>query len=201
MVFRDETYRVLLVSAAEKFNTVTCSLLPGAEFYPVEIVKTAKAAQRRLLEQEFDLILVNTPLPDEFGTELAMDACLRSRAGVLLLVKRELHDEICAKVTDAGVLTLPKPTSEAVMRHMLRKMGPHLRPSDDGGGSPSVHSAPVHGSAYLQAHSSRGDPPDPAELAHTEKGRQDSDSPFSYSFFQSLIRMASLVPNNSQPVR
>ena len=122
MVFRDETYRVLLVSAAEKFNTVTCSLLPGAEFYPVEIVKTAKAAQRRLLEQEFDLILVNTPLPDEFGTELAMDACLRSRAGVLLLVKRELHDEICAKVTDAGVLTLPKPTSEAVMRHMIRTL-------------------------------------------------------------------------------
>ena len=122
MVFRDETYRVLLVSAAEKFNTVTCSLLPGSEFHPVEIVKTARAAQRRLLEQEFDLVLVNAPLPDEFGTELAMDACLRSRAGVLLLVKRELHDEICAKVTDAGVLTLPKPTSEAVMRHMLRTL-------------------------------------------------------------------------------
>ena len=60
MVFRDETYRVLLVSAAEKFNTVTCSLLPGSEFHPVEIVKTARAAQRRLLEQEFDLILVIT---------------------------------------------------------------------------------------------------------------------------------------------
>ena len=122
MVFRDETYRVLLVSAAEKFNTVTCSLLPGSEFYPVEIVKTAKAAQRRLLEQEFDLVLVNAPLPDEFGTELAMDVCLKSRAAVLLLVKREIHDEICAKVTDAGVLTLPKPTSEAVMRHMIRTM-------------------------------------------------------------------------------
>ena len=122
MVFRDETYRVLLVSAAEKFNTVTCSLLPGSEFHPVEIVKTARAAQRRLLEQEFDLVLVNAPLPDEFGTELAMDVCLKSRAAVLLLIKREVHDEICAKVTDAGVLTLPKPTSEAVMRHMIRTM-------------------------------------------------------------------------------
>ena len=122
MVFRDETYRVLLVSAAEKFNTVTCSLLPGSEFHPVEIVKTARAAQRRLLEQEFDLVLVNAPLPDEFGTDLAMDVCLKSRAAVLLLIKREVHDEICAKVTDAGVLTLPKPTSEAVMRHMIRTM-------------------------------------------------------------------------------
>ena len=112
MVFRDETYRVLLVSAAEKFNTVTLSLLPGSEFYPVEVVPTAKAAQRRLLNQEYDIILINAPLPDEFGTDLAMDVCSKTRAGVMLLMKRELHDEIAAKVTDTGVITLPKPTSE-----------------------------------------------------------------------------------------
>lgn len=122
MVFRDETYRVLLVSAAEKFNTVTLSLLPGSEFHPVEVVSTAKAAQRRLLIQEYDIVLVNTPLPDEFGTELAMDICRKTRAGVLLLVKREIHDEIVSKLTDAGVLTLPKPTNETVMRHMIRSL-------------------------------------------------------------------------------
>lgn len=122
MVFRDETYRVLLVSAAEKFNTVTLSLLPGSEFHPVEVVSTAKAAQRRLLNQEYDIILINAPLPDEFGTDLAMDVCSKTRAGVMLLMKRELHDEIAAKVTDTGVLTLPKPTNEAVMRHMIRSL-------------------------------------------------------------------------------
>jgi len=122
MVFRDETYRVLLVSAAEKFNTVTLSLLPGSEFYPVEVVSTAKAAQRRLLNQEYDIILINAPLPDEFGTDLAMDVCSKTRAGVMLLMKRELHDEIAAKVTDTGVITLPKPTSEAVMRHMIHTL-------------------------------------------------------------------------------
>ncbi len=122
MIFREDTYRVLLVSASEKFNTVTASLLPGSEFWPVTVVKSAGEAQRRLLEASYDIVLVNTPLPDEFGTTLAEDACAKSQAAVLLLVKRELHDEIYYKVMDSGVITLPKPTNEAVMSQMLRTL-------------------------------------------------------------------------------
>ena len=122
MIFRDETYSVLLASASEKFNTVTASLLPGSEFWPVTVVKTAGEAQRRLLEQEYDIVLVNTPLPDEFGSRLAADACLKTQAGVLLLVKREIHDEIYYKVMESGVITLPKPISEQTMSQMLRTL-------------------------------------------------------------------------------
>ncbi len=122
MIFREDTYRVLIVSASEKFNTVTASLLPGSEFWPVTIVKTAGEAQRRLLETAYDIVLVNTPLPDGFGTELARDACAKSHAAVLLLVKRELQDEIYYKVMESGVVTLPKPVSEQTMTQMLRTL-------------------------------------------------------------------------------
>ena len=122
MIFREDTYSVLLASASEKFNTVTAALLPGAEFWPVTVVKSAVEAQRRLLEGRFDIVLVNTPLPDEFGTRLAVEACEKTHAGVMLLVRRELHDEICYKVMETGVITLPKPTSEAAMSQMLRTL-------------------------------------------------------------------------------
>lgn len=122
MIFREDTYSVLLVSASEKFNTVTASLLPGSEFWPITVAKSAGEAQRRLLEARFDIVLVNTPLPDELGTVLAEDACANSQAAVLLLVKREIHDEIYYKVMKSGVITLPKPTSEAVMAQMLRTL-------------------------------------------------------------------------------
>ena len=122
MIFRDQTYSVLLVSASEKFNTVTASLLSGSAFWPVTVAKTAGEGQRRLLEGSYDLVLVNAPLPDEFGTRLAEDACAKTQAAVLLLVKRELHDEIYFKVTEAGVITLPKPTSEAAMTQMLHTL-------------------------------------------------------------------------------
>ena len=122
MIFRDNTYSVLLVSASEKFNTVTASLLPGSEFWPVTIAKSAGEGQRRLLEGSYDLVLVNTPLPDEFGSALAEDACAKTQASVLLLVRRELHDEIYYKVAESGVITLAKPTSEAAMTQMLRTL-------------------------------------------------------------------------------
>ena len=122
MLFRDETYSVLLASASEKFNTVTASLLPVSEFWPVTEAKSAGEAQRRLLENRYDLIIVNTPLPDEFGTHLAEDACMKTQAGVLLLVKRELHEEIRYKVIQSGVITLPKPVSESAMTQMLQAL-------------------------------------------------------------------------------
>ena len=122
VVFREDTYSVLLVSASEKFNTATAPLLPGSQFWPVTCAKSAGEAQRRLLETRFDIVLVNTPLPDEFGTRLAEDACMNSQAGVLLLVKREIHDEICYKVMESGVITLPKPTNGAAMTQMLRTL-------------------------------------------------------------------------------
>ena len=122
MIFRDKTYSVLLVSASEKFNTITAALLPNAEYWPVTISKCAAEAQRKLLEAEYDIILVNTPLPDEFGTRLAVDACRETQASVLLLVRRELHDEIYYKVMESGVITLPKPVSEAVMTQTLRTL-------------------------------------------------------------------------------
>ena len=122
MIFRDETYGVLLVSASEKFNTITGALLPNSEFWPVTICKCAAEAQRKLLEAEYDIILVNTPLPDEFGTRLAVDACRETQASVLLLIRREIHDEIYYKVMESGVITLAKPVSEQSMSQMLRTL-------------------------------------------------------------------------------
>ena len=122
MIFRDETYRVLLASASEKFNSITETLLPSSEFWPVTAAASAADARRRLSESDFDLVIVNAPLPDEFGTRLAADACRKTQAGVLLLVRRELHEEIYYKVLEDGVITLPKPVSEPVMRQMLRTL-------------------------------------------------------------------------------
>ena len=120
MVFLDRTYSVLLVSAAEKFNESLMPLLPGSMYYPVTTVKSVSAAKRRLLEQHYDLVLVNDPLPDDPGVRLAMDACADSPAGVLLFVRRELYDEICDQVSEWGVAVLPKPTNTQAVTWTLQ---------------------------------------------------------------------------------
>ena len=83
MVFRDRTYRVLIVSASEKFNTTTKDLLPTGEFWPIKTAGTVGEARRICIEQSFDLILINAPLPDEFGGSFACGMCDSSNSSVI----------------------------------------------------------------------------------------------------------------------
>ena len=111
---------MLLVSASEKFNTATLPLLPTTDYWPVTVVKSIGEARRTMINASFDLVLVNAPLPDDMGVDFAVEACAESDAGVLLLVRSELFEETYYKVLPAGVITLPKPTSQQLMSHSLR---------------------------------------------------------------------------------
>ena len=120
MVFQERTYSVLLVSAFEKFNAAVTPLLPVSDYWPVTVVKSVAEARRRLLEQSYDIVLINAPLPDDFGMRLAIDTCNSSGAGVLLLVKNEVYNDIYSKVVGYGVMTLSKPTSTQMVAQSLR---------------------------------------------------------------------------------
>ena len=120
MVFQNSTYSVLLVSASEKFNTAAASLLPPTDFWPVTTVDSVARARRVLLEEDYDIVLINSPLGDESGIQLAMDICADSESGVLLLVRSELREEIYHKVLPHGVITLSKPTNAEIFSHSLR---------------------------------------------------------------------------------
>lgn len=109
MLFQE--YSLLLVSASRAFNELVLSLLSvrGLAASPPTVVRSINAARRTLAERPFDLILINAPLPDGFGTRLAMDACMKSEAGVMLFVSCEFYEEICAKTRSSGVMIAEKP--------------------------------------------------------------------------------------------
>ncbi len=120
MELTEHRYSVLLASASEKLNESLLRLLPETQYAPIVTAPDAASARRRALEACFDLVIVNTPLPDDFGTRLALDACESSAAGVLLLVKNEHYPDISARVTPYGILTLSKPTSPQVLAQALQ---------------------------------------------------------------------------------
>lgn len=122
MVFQEHTYSVLLVSAGDQFTKTIKEHMPPTHFWPVNAVRSAGEARRTPLGTGADIVLINTPLPDEFGTQLAMDLCERSDAAVLLVVKSERYEDVYAQVTEHGVLTLPKPTSTPLVRQSLRTL-------------------------------------------------------------------------------
>ena len=95
-----------MVSASAKSNESVRGLLPERFYWPVTVLTDAAGARRELLENSYDLVVINTPLPDEFGTRLAQDICQHSAAGVLLLEKAEHFPDIDGRLTPQGVLVL-----------------------------------------------------------------------------------------------
>ena len=122
MVFQERTYGVLIVSVSNKFIEASRALLPPTDYYPVETARSAGEARRALLEGSFDLVLIQSPLRDEFGSRLASDVCQSSGAGVLLFVKSEAYDDVYAKVMEHGVMVLPMPTSAQMVAQSLRML-------------------------------------------------------------------------------
>lgn len=110
MATEKRKYRVLVADSGDKIYDYISQSLPRSDYDPILRAGDAGEARRMLLDAPVDIVIINTPLKDDFGTELALDLADGS-AGVLLLVKNELYDQICYKVEDSGVLTLGKPTS------------------------------------------------------------------------------------------
>lgn len=120
MVFREQTYSVLVVSSMQKFNDALTPMLPGSEYYPVCFASNIAAARRELLARTYDFVIINAPLPDDYGTRFAIDTCSNAGTVVLLLVRAESYEEINAKVTPHGVFTLQKPTPVQTLQQGLR---------------------------------------------------------------------------------
>ena len=96
--------RILVVSSTEKTHAMLAQFLSscGVQSQLCRAMAGSEA-RRALVDGEFDLVLVNTPLPDEFGHELAQLAAGETTAGVILLAKAEIADSVAEKVEDDGV--------------------------------------------------------------------------------------------------
>ena len=114
------TYSVLAVSTREKFHTSLRQLLPEDRYAPLRCVTDVASPRRCLLEQPYDIVVISAPLPDEFGSRLALHVADTSAAGVLLLVNAEHYPDISARLSPYGVLTLQKPTTPQLILQSLQ---------------------------------------------------------------------------------
>ena len=113
-------YSVLTVSANEKFNISLRALLNESKFSPVKTVSSVSSARRELLSRSYDLIMINSPLTDGNGIDLAVDICSQSSSGVMMFIKNERFDDVSGVLTEYGVLTVPVPTSVSIINQSLR---------------------------------------------------------------------------------
>ena len=110
---------VLIVSSGQKAVSFFAELLQPNGFGPVLSVSTVGEAKRLLVDREIDILLINTPLSDDFGMDFAVDAASKG-CGVLLFVKAEQLDAVSLKVENYGILTLARPVSRPLVYQALK---------------------------------------------------------------------------------
>ena len=63
------------------------------------------------------MVIINTPLSDGLGVELAIDISTKYRTGVIVIASSEIAEDVAEKVTDYGIIVIAKPASvKAVSR-------------------------------------------------------------------------------------
>ena len=111
--------RALIVSAGASSNEYISARLTEMGYSRPVIIPSGAEARRRMTEADFELIVVNSPLPDEFGHELCMDAVDKTDSGVVFLVKAAQADQLLGPLSDQGVLLLSKPFSTAFFMQVM----------------------------------------------------------------------------------
>lgn len=115
----ERIFRVLLISSSKNFSSGISSAL-AHDSYEIEIVDNISHAKRIVLEHDYDIIIINAPLVDDFGIDFAIEEAIHNVSGILFFVKPELETEVYYKTYQYGILTLTKPTSAKILLQSLR---------------------------------------------------------------------------------
>lgn len=83
------------------------------------IISSNSANYAPLLENNPSLVIVNAPLENEFGLELAVNAS-GCGCGVIIAAPQKICDDIAAKIGNRDIFILPKPFNHATLVQAIR---------------------------------------------------------------------------------
>jgi response regulator NasT len=109
----------MVVSATDKTVRSLSAILSSDDFSRIFSVNKAGDARRQAIERDVDLAIINTPLPDDFGIRLAEDLAERN-IGVIIIVGRDIFENVAASVEPYGAVAIAKPVSKAELVQAIR---------------------------------------------------------------------------------
>ena len=102
---------VLIVSNTSSTMGIVSDFMRSENISRIATAQNGAQARRTIMESDFELIVIDTPLPDEMGDDLAVTAAGKTTAGVILIVDHGMVFEVGERVEDYGVFALSKPTT------------------------------------------------------------------------------------------
>ena len=107
--------KVLIISTQKQTADTIYDIIKPLNFSGYDYVASGNEARRKFDITDYGLTIINTPLSDEFGTELVLDIAEKSLSAILILIKSELKEQVQDKVSITGAFVIGKPINRQVL--------------------------------------------------------------------------------------
>lgn len=107
--------KILIVSTQKEASSTLYDIIGPLGFSGYEYAASSNEARRKMDVADYDLIIINTPLSDEFGSELVLDIAEKTLSAILILVKSDLKEQVQDKVSLTGAFVIGKPINKQVL--------------------------------------------------------------------------------------
>jgi len=120
--------RALIISGSDKGLDGVASFLKASGCRTVVTIFSGSEARRTIQYNDYELIIINTPLKDEFGHQLALKLSETTCSGIILICKADMAEEMGNRTIDYGISVISKPLNKNLFLQAIRtSIGFHQR--------------------------------------------------------------------------
>lgn len=112
--------KILLVSGKGKSKAMLVQLLETESAPQIDAAYSEEDAAGFMEKNEYDLVIINSPLEGKSGVDLAIFAAEKYAAGILLAVQNKYADAVAQKVEPYGILVVGKPIVKAFFNQAIK---------------------------------------------------------------------------------
>lgn len=113
-------FNVLIVSSSKTALDYLYKLVNNRYASNIFTATSSNEAKRLASANDYDIVIINCPLSDEFGNELALNIANDSYAGIIMLVQNNVADEVSNNVSSSGIMVASKPIEKSFLQQILR---------------------------------------------------------------------------------
>lgn len=95
-------------------------IIKNIGFLTIANVLSGEEARKKFDETDFDLVIVMTPIADEFGLDLVVALSKRTEAAIIVIVRADIAEEVQDKLEHIGAFVLARPVNKAMLSQTVR---------------------------------------------------------------------------------
>lgn len=121
---------VIVISSSSSSAETLSAFIRESFHCQVTIAETARRAREILsTNRGFELVLINSPLSDEAGIELAEYASEITAASCLVLIKSENYEKVSPRADRGDIILVAKPFSRQLLYQVIKAVNISIRRS------------------------------------------------------------------------